>query len=125
MKVWRVETAQGVGPYVNTAASMCRVINGFGTYSHPGPRQAKEANTPLATAFSDGGYNSSWSFGFTSLRQYLEWFKYNHWRDTLHKRNCLLVQYEVPASDVCKGNYQLAFRKREALRITVRACNYA
>lgn len=110
MRVFRVENERGDGMYTGYP----------NLFSAPGYTTELELHpSPLdeSSAFRKVWMNlkrveqESYSFGFSNVRQCLQWLFMNRWRKYLDKHGYMLVEYEVPDHDVIVGNRQVAFLK--------------
>lgn len=112
MVVYRVENADGFGPYTfrdghmtPAQAELCLEIGERhgNCPAHPGPRSDKGwRENPKAREFDD-----SYRFGFTGLDQMVAWFR--GWGVQLRDTGFTVTVARVPIADVIEGSAQCAF----------------
>jgi len=124
-KIWRVETVKGWGPYDSGACEAMRK-KGFEVYN--------ARHTPAPTR--DRRFGSTWnkmqskkqhmyySFGFSSLKQYKNWFKYKACREIMAEYGLQLVKYDCPVHAMFAGEKQVIFLKNMAKVTETRRVNY-
>jgi hypothetical protein len=115
VEVWRIEDANGFGPYPGFASGFERSENvlelaheiswAHGDWAHPGPR---EDGIDSAT--------SKHFFGCPSREKLIEWFS-EFWLK-LQKAHHDVVCYQVPEKDVIYGSSgrQVAFKRDKATK---------
>ncbi len=108
MKVFRVETLDGAGPYRNTAIGyeLCSLHGG--TANHPGPFDDRTADGNRLINFLL--QNKSYFFGFASLEQLLAWFLDE--LELLAQHGFIVSVYE--SSQVVCGKFQVIFIKQSS-----------
>jgi hypothetical protein len=103
MKVYRVETDDGLGPYVDLY--LADILPYYSTYDQPGPAD-------------DGIMGHLWDsehhFGFRSMEQLTAWF--GAYAEQLHEAGLRVAVYEVDddRGRVVHGQKQLCFVRDEA-----------
>jgi len=124
-KIWRVETVKGYGPYDSGACDKMRK-KGFEVYN--------ARHTPAPDY--DPHFGSNWEkmrikkhhthyfFGFSSLKQYRDWFKHKACREIMADFNLQLVKYDCPADAMFAGEKQVIFLKNMAKVTEIRQVNY-
>lgn len=121
MRVYRVETENGAGPYnldaVTTLAQLkiclTLLLDSEDNERHPSPW-----STPLRFNPDDVlglGWNGEWRFGFESVHDLRRWM--DGWGRDLEAAAFYVASYEVPSDSVVRGACQLRFDKRFALLI--------
>jgi len=123
MHVYRIENAEGCGPWhagsgrdAYNKNHRCR-DDSHSCSEPPGP--FSEYGTPLKAHF-DATDGAGYLFGFKSRAQLKRWFRSMAGRRAMAKAGFRLSLYEVPASKVVAGKWQVAFdRKAAALRGTM------
>ena len=105
MRVFRVETPTGDGPYRHTAVGYELCNRHGGTVHHPGP--FNDRNTDGDRLISFLWQNKSYVFGFASLEQLLAWFIEE--LELLAQHGFIVSVYE--SSQFVCGKFQVIFIK--------------
>jgi hypothetical protein len=113
MKVWRLESREGLGVFAAGAVSRIpwKLLEGGRArdpYRHPDPE-------------SEGlEMDDEWFCGFASLEQYKIWFNTKAQRAHLTQQGVRLKLYDVPSRYVKRGKAQTIFVKEQAKHIASR-----
>lgn len=109
--VWRIETAQGGGPYGWNGVGFPydRIHGTFDPARHP---------IPSASGLKDYIYEADARFGFLSLRHLVRWFNRRE-RQVLAKGNFYVVLYNV-RGEVDGDEFQCAFVLERATKLRQR-----
>ncbi len=105
-RIWRLENSDGVGvysvTYPHTDAFPCG-------REHPGPRDDYKLHNAWEK-LSDSGDARYWRFGFSSLKQFKEWFHSNEMLENLRDRyDIRLSCYEVARANLKVGDRQCIY----------------
>lgn len=115
--VWRIENADGEGPYANDDET---VPLAFRTISkHPAPYMDPGLSDWWGTSIFDE--KPEYVFGFKSLSQYRKWFNDITFRRELEREGFQLNRYEVPDDWFKASNHQAVFVKDKAKLIETRS----
>jgi hypothetical protein len=107
MKVYRIEDADGRGPY-----SLKGIGEAHAKGTHCPDRNPSPKRSDVISFDSEKDV-----FGFRSMRQFRTWFLTED-RKHLAGKGYLLSVYSVPRKFVLHGRKQLAFRWTEAKRVS-------
>lgn len=117
MRIWRVESRTGGGPYSSNGCPAA----GYYHVKENGHPNATDDSPELATAMDRAlsyGIGEFILFGFENMLSMEIWFMEN-WQE-LGYCGFYISEYEVPKDDVCVGKYQVIFDKRHATLATKR-----
>ena len=104
-KVWRMQNAEGKGPYDSMWVSDWTSRDHAPWDGHPGPYQDTGFHPIALEEF--GKDTSQWRFGFSSYEQALQWFNQEE-LDKLGSFGFHLVELET--TFVHSGDYQVIFK---------------
>jgi hypothetical protein len=123
MLVYRIEDAKGDGPWHVGAvfdyddAHRCR--RAHSAYDPPGPCSYEELGTDLHNTFRNRASDANeFFFGFRSKAQLRRWFRSAVGRRAMKKHGLSLAVFDVDPAHVAQGNWQLAFRRALATRVS-------
>ena len=117
MKLYRIENAEGLGPYRRNYPNLWVEVSQEDT-SHPLPEEDKRLSRLMKDITGDS-YPSMYDFieyycGFESIEHIINWFTPKE-LSFLHEIRFRVVEYEC--DDVLLGNTQLIFKKDEAIQL--------
>lgn len=123
MRVYRVETVDGAGPYnpdaVATPTPAQREVSSKLQWYAEKDRHPSPWDTPLRFNPDDvlglGVPGDTWRFGFESVHDLRRWM--DGFGRLLEDAAFFVASYEVPSSSVVRGSCQLRFRREDALLI--------
>lgn len=105
MRVYRVETPDGKGPYWEGA-----IIDGMGR-AHTLPETKDNHPSPYNDGLSDCTLPvGTYFFGFTSLAMLNQWFA-PEWREKMKAVGHQIAVYDMPECNIVEGKYQCAFKR--------------
>lgn len=114
MRILRIETLSGEGPYCTGDWEFNRLISC--SVRHPTP----EADSKIANVWNTmlRSERDEWFFGFKDHAQYRAWFYSDEMLTNMQARGLGLVEYEVCALNLAIGNAQCIFRRDDAVKIS-------
>jgi hypothetical protein len=110
-KIWRIETASGVGMYAsgNAGFMLNRQI-----HMQPQNDALLWHGLSIYADSDDPGDISAelqeFSFGFTDITQLRNWVHTDSWLQQLHRSDMVLGEYTAAAYDVIEGHSQAVFK---------------
>lgn len=122
VKVYRVEGDSGKGIYMDLSGKDLSITSEFDvSNSTPAPMEDGGLKSIFgARKYVTEDYQKQWFFGFKDKEQLLDWFKSEEGMiEYIEKHgNAKVVEYEVNYEDVISGEFQTAFKKANAEKIT-------
>lgn len=117
MKIYRIENADGDGPY-NAAYKPGGLLYQMHTEDDDGPITAHETHpSPWADIASFASrHEGKYRFGFKSMEQLTQWFGPRA-RKLLESYSFELVEYEVPDKFILPGYRQVAYHPLHAEQV--------
>lgn len=113
MIVYRVENAEGEGPYWHSVENAIGISIGTihnKCHNHPAPSE-----DIVDTQFDR--FSNQWYYGCLSLEQLVKWFTLpENYFPLLREKGFYIVAYECEDKDVAKGDKQCAFKRGRARR---------
>ena len=108
--VYRIELEDGTGVYRSSKGNLWnKITDSMVDFScHPRPQEDPVLNY-------DELFDVKFSFGFSSIEQYKNWFFNPYWRKELSKYGVFLSLYEVDKEHFRNGQKQIIFRKDHAV----------
>lgn len=104
MKIYRIESDKGIGPYKSSFNFDLDIHNDD---NHPGPCQEHDN---ILNNFQKGVHY----FGFESIKQLKEWFSLEELEE-LYDEYFDLIEYKINKYHVLFGNKQIMFDKSNAI----------
>jgi hypothetical protein len=119
MLVYRVETIDGDGPYVNSGLYLDLIECNNSSKAHPHP-----SNDDLLEECWGWGGSYEYSYAFESIEHYKEWFYHKDKREeaTTQAKGHLVI-YDAPEGSYTKGAKQVMFLKDKATFIDLLPLN--
>lgn len=123
MKIWRIETLTGVGPY---QAGLDWQIREFDlpapSFMHDDPdlhpHPAQDGFCPEGVATWEYWVPSEMSFGFSSENALMKWFFFEeHDAERMEDLELCVREFEVDAEHVVEGHSQTMFRKDLSVQV--------
>ncbi len=111
MKIWRIETYRGLGPYCSsykTLISQAQYKN-FDRSTHPTPSDDKYLSDNLERFGFDSCSHSPLKYGFRDIEHCRQWFYNDLWIEDLEKKKFYLAEIEIDSENIAFGDKQLAF----------------
>lgn len=119
MLVYRIEK-DGSGAWQSGVVHQadCWAGTKFSPGHGPSPFNDQEKGTALYHLFNtDGSDHYKYYFGFQSIDAYQRWFHCARFRKGLAECGAKLVVYDVDNKHVATGNWQVAFRLKQARKV--------
>ncbi len=111
MKIWRVETYRGKGPYTSSYETLIKrsQYENLNISAHPTPSE----DFKLSENFTKFGCNiwdhDPLKYGFESIQSCRDWFWKDEWIEDLDKRKFYLVEIDIEPDNIAFGEKQIAF----------------
>lgn len=122
MRVFRVETVEGKGPYGHAWERPAGWCTDFMGSRHPGP----DSDGPLADSWGSLPWDERglYYFGFESMGQLSRWFYRDAHKTALAAAGFKVAEYEIPDCRVRRGHMQLVFKRCLAQLIQRHECEW-